>query len=141
MHVLLVEDDLDTRDLLQHALSKEGYEVYQAFCASDALRLSRMHPDIDVVVMDMHYCRRRSMVELAREMRRRLRHCHYILASGDWDTLEPSCGQNMTVLRKPYGKQELLRAIGCCITRHVMSETGSHPPEPSFVAGITPDPE
>ncbi|GLQ41444.1 response regulator [Dyella nitratireducens] len=119
MHVLVVEDDLDTRDLLQHALKKEGYEVSQALGVSDALRLSRMHPDIDVVVMDMHLCCRQSIEEITREIRRCLHNSHYVLASGDWDTLESRCRnqRDTTVLRKPYGKQELLRAIGRSVAR------------------------
>jgi DNA-binding response OmpR family regulator len=119
MHVLLVEDDLDTRDLVQHALRKEGCKVFQAFGVSDALRLSRMHPDIDVVVVDMHRGCRQSIEEITRQMRRRLRHGRYVLISGDWDTLEPACRglKDTIVLRKPYGKHELLRAIGLGATR------------------------
>jgi CheY-like chemotaxis protein len=131
MHVLVVEDDLDTRDLLQHALKKEGHEVLQASGVSEALRLSCMHPDIDVVVMDMHLCSRQMIEEATREIRQRLHNGHYVLASGDWDTLEPHCReqQDTTVLRKPYGKEELLRAIGRCVARL------------SLGAGITHDPE
>lgn len=131
MHVLVVEDDLDTRDLLQHALRKAGYEVSQAADISDALRLSRMHPDIDVVLMDAHLCRCQSLEEVTREIRQRLRHGRYVLASGDWDTLEPRCrGQHdTTVLRKPYGKQDLLHAIGRCVARL------------SIGADVTRDPE
>lgn len=114
MHVLVVEDDLDTRDLLQHALKNEGYKVSQAIGVPDALRLSRMHPDIDVVVMDVHPCLRPSILEVAQEINRRLRHGHCVVASGEWDTLEPACQKAMTVLRKPYGKRELLGAIRRC---------------------------
>jgi len=119
MHVLIVEDDLDTRDLLQHALKKEGHEVFQALDVFDALRLSRMHPDIDVVVMDAHLCIRESIEDVTQEIRRFLHNGHCILASGDWDTLEPRCRDrdDLTVLRKPYGKRELLRALGHCVAR------------------------
>jgi DNA-binding response OmpR family regulator len=118
MHVLLVEDDLETRDLVQHALRKEGCQVFQAFCVSDALRLSRMHPDIDVVVVDMHRGCRQSIDRIMQQMRQRLRHGRYVLISGDWDTLEPACRsqKDIIVLRKPYGTRELLRAIGLCVT-------------------------
>lgn len=114
MHVLVVEDDLDTRDLLQHALKKEGYEVSQAAGVPDALRMSRMYPDIDVVVMDVHPSLRPSILEAAQEISRRLHNGYCVLASGEWDTLEPACQKDMTVLRKPYGKRELLRAIRRC---------------------------
>jgi DNA-binding NtrC family response regulator len=114
MHVLLVQDDLDTRDLLQHALRKEGHEVSQAFGPTDALRISRMRADIDVVFMDLPHWRWPAMMALAQELRRHLPDGHYILASGDWDTHQSSCQKDMTMLRKPYGKQDVLRAIGLC---------------------------
>lgn len=117
MHVLVVEDDPDTRELLHHALKNEGYCVSQAHNISDALRLSRVHPDIDVVVVDMHHGRSPSTMEVAQQMRRRLRHGQYVLASGEWDALEGSCQDDTTVLRKPYGKSDLLRAVKRCLLR------------------------
>ena len=119
MHVLVVEDDLDTRDLLEHALKKAGYEVSQADGVSGALQLLHMHPDIDVVLVDVHRYRCQSPEDVTQEIRQRLHHGQYVLASGDWDRLEPRYRdrQDTTVLRKPYGKQELLRAIGRCVAR------------------------
>jgi DNA-binding response OmpR family regulator len=111
MHVLVVENDLDTRDLLYKALVDAGYEVSQAKGFSQALQLSGMHPDIGVVVVDLNACVSLSGIEMAGEMRQRLSNSHYILTSSDWDALEPSCPHDMTVLRKPYGKFELLRAV------------------------------
>lgn len=112
MHVLVIQDDPDTRDLLHHALKNAGYRVSQAKRVSEALRLSHIYPDIDVVLIDMHPGHRFSAVDVAHEMRNGLRKRHYVLASGDWDALEPCCPDDMTVLRKPYGKTELLRAVG-----------------------------
>ncbi|WP_158545046.1 response regulator [Dyella monticola] len=123
MHVLVVESDPDTRELLHYALANEGYDVSQAHSVSDALRLSRIHPDIDVVVVDMHHCRRPSSMEVAQQIRRRLRHGQYVLASGEWDALEGTCQDDTTVLRKPYGKTELLRAIGRCLLRRGRATT------------------
>ena len=111
MHVLVVENDLDTRDLLYKALIDAGYEVSQAKGFSEALQLSGLHPDIGVVVVDLSACVRLSGIEMAGEMRQRLNNSHYILTSSDWEALEPPCPEDMTVLRKPYGKVELLRAI------------------------------
>jgi DNA-binding response OmpR family regulator len=111
MHVLVVENDLDTRDLLYKALIDAGYEVSQAKGFSEALQLSGQHPDIGLVVVDLHTCVRLSGAEMASKMRQRLSNSHYILTSSDWDALEPPCPDDMTMLRKPYGKVELLRAV------------------------------
>ncbi|HUA80106.1 MAG TPA: response regulator [Dyella sp.] len=115
MHVLVVEDNPDTRELLHHALINEGYEVSQARGVTDALRLSNMHPDIDIVVVDIHAAHQNSIVHIAQQMRRSLRNGRYVLASGDWDALEPCCQKDTTVLRKPYGKNDLLRAVDRCM--------------------------
>jgi DNA-binding NtrC family response regulator len=111
MHVLVVDNDWDTRDLVYHALSHAGYEVSQATGVAEALRLSREHPDIGVVVTDMRLDHQISGMEMAGKMRQSLNHSHYVLASGDWDALESHCPDDMSVLRKPYGKAELLRAV------------------------------
>jgi DNA-binding NtrC family response regulator len=111
MHVLVVENDPDTRDLLHKALIDAGYEVSQAKGFSEALQFSGLHPDIGVVVVDLNTCVRLSGIEMAGEMRQRLNNCHYVLTSSDWDALDPPCPEDMTVLRKPYGKVELLGAV------------------------------
>lgn len=111
MHVLVVENDQDTRDLLYKALIDAGYEVSQAKGLAQALQLSGLHPDIGVVVVDIHHRPQSSGFEMAREMRRRLDNGHYILASSDWDTLDPTCPDDVSVLPKPYGKTQLLRAV------------------------------
>ncbi|WP_233842139.1 response regulator [Dyella sp. 2HG41-7] len=117
MHVLVVEDNPDTRDLLHQALTNEGHEVSQARGVTDALRLSDMHPDIDIVVVDINSTHQNSVVQIAQQMRRSLRHGKYVLASGDWDAIEPFCQRDTIVLRKPYGKNDLLRAVDRCIDR------------------------
>ena len=41
------------------------------------------------------------------------------LASGDWDALSCGCPQDMSVLRKPYGKADLLHAVRHGISRQL----------------------
>lgn len=111
MHVLVVDNDWDTGDLVYHALSNAGYTVSQAKGVADALRLSRLHPDIGIVVTDMRLDHEVTGMEMAGQMRQSLNNSHYILASGDWDALGSQCPEDMSVLRKPYGKADLLRAV------------------------------
>ncbi|MBE1159682.1 response regulator [Dyella acidiphila] len=120
MHVLIVDNDRDSSDLVSHALSGAGYEVFQARCVADALRLSRLHPDIDCVLADMRLDHQVSGVEIAGRMRPRLRNSHFIVASGDWDALDGACAHDLSVLRKPYGKTELLRAVRHGISRQLI---------------------
>ena len=130
MHVLVVENDLDTRDLLYKALVDAGYEVSQAKGFSEALQLSGEHPDIGLVVVDLHACVRLSGIEMAGEMRQRLNNSHYILTSSDWDALAPACPDDMTMLRKPYGKVELLRAVRRGVARRNDKRRFSAPKSP-----------
>jgi len=111
MHVLVVDNDRDNSDLLYHALSNAGYQVFQACDVADALQLSRQHPDIGVVVTDMRLDHQVTGLEMAEQMRQSLRNGYYILTSGDWDALIPSFPHDMSVLRKPYGKADLLCAV------------------------------
>jgi DNA-binding NtrC family response regulator len=119
MHVLVVDGHRDNSDLVYHALSKAGYEVLQATGVADALRLSRLHPDIECVVADLRLDHQVSGLEMAGKMRQSLRNSHYILASGDWDALSCGCPQDMSVLRKPYGKADLLHAVRHGISRQL----------------------
>jgi DNA-binding NarL/FixJ family response regulator len=51
--VLLVEDEADTRDMLQGALSRAGYGCVAAATAAEALSLARTAGFIDVAVTDV----------------------------------------------------------------------------------------
>jgi len=123
MHVLVVDNDRDNSDLVFHALSNAGYEVFQASDVADALRLSHRHPDIGVVVTDMRLDHQITGLEMAGKMRLNLCNSHYILTSGDWDALNPICPHDMSVLLKPYGKADLLRAVRQGVARRLAVTT------------------
>jgi DNA-binding NarL/FixJ family response regulator len=51
--VLLIEDELDTRELLGRALERAGYSAITAASAAEALRAVQAASNIDVVVTDV----------------------------------------------------------------------------------------
>jgi CheY-like chemotaxis protein len=51
--VLVVEDDADSRDLIDEVLSRAGAEVVSASCVSDAWNVLETHEPFDVVVSDL----------------------------------------------------------------------------------------
>lgn len=54
MHVLVVDDDPEIRDLLRLVLEGEGYTVDCAIDGREALRLVlQLHADVDLVLLDM----------------------------------------------------------------------------------------
>jgi DNA-binding NtrC family response regulator len=135
MHVLVVDNDWDTRDLVYYALSHAGYKVSQAKGVAEALRLSHQHPDIGVVVADMRLDHQVTGMEMAGKLRQSLCNSHYILASGDWDALGSHCPEDISVLRKPYGKADLLRAVrDGAITRHGLSSSKKYPRNAVLIA-------
>jgi DNA-binding NtrC family response regulator len=111
MHVLIVENDLDTREVISFLLTEAGHQVTQTANVGDALRLLRVHRDIQLVISDMHLGGKLSGQQLIDVMRQRRHTGHCILMSGDWDALDQSYPEHMSILRKPCGREELLRAV------------------------------
>lgn len=53
-HVLIVEDDPSVLDATRMLLKVEGYRVSIARSSSEAQRIAREHPDIDLLITDYH---------------------------------------------------------------------------------------
>src|SRR5947207_12202952 len=53
IRLLVVEDDADTREMLEGYFSREEYTVVTAASGKQALTLLRDHPDFDLVLLDL----------------------------------------------------------------------------------------
>jgi CheY-like chemotaxis protein len=53
MKILVVEDDLDTRDLLSELLEIHGHEIATAGESQEALSVLSKQPDIDLLITDV----------------------------------------------------------------------------------------
>lgn len=51
--LLIAEDDLDLRSLLQRTLTREGFDVDTAANGRDALRLLKQDPTFDLLISDI----------------------------------------------------------------------------------------
>jgi two-component system, response regulator PdtaR len=111
MHILLVEDDLDTREVISAGLDCAGHQVTETGDANEALRLLRLHRDIQLVIADVHLGGRLSGLQVVEIMRERLYRTYCILMSGDWESLKQARPENASILRKPYGFEELLQIV------------------------------
>ncbi|GLQ96371.1 response regulator [Dyella mobilis] len=118
MHVMVVDTDVDTQDLVHYALNEAGYEVCKARNVADALRLSSQHPDIGIVISDMRLDHQVTGMQMALRMRQRLINGHYIITCGDWNVLHSHQPDDVSILLKPYGKEDLLRAVHHGAARH-----------------------
>ena len=112
--ILLAEDDVAVRDLAQQILTKAGYQVLVAANGREAVSLFARHvADVDLLLMDvvMPDLGGIEAVELIRKIRPEV---PAILASGYDDQAVAAAtvaDQGLGLLRKPFGRAELLRAI------------------------------
>jgi DNA-binding response OmpR family regulator len=114
--ILLVEDDEHVRCLLVLALQLAGYEVHDAACADDALRLAETLPSLDAVVADVGLPRIPGprLVELLREERPGLEALHitgHVAETAERLGLDPYA----PVLHKPFAPGELVAAVAALV--------------------------
>lgn len=110
MHVLVIENDRDTREVLHCILDDAGYTVLQASRVSDGLRLARLNGHIGVALVDVHLGDRLTGLEILKSLRDRLPLAQFILISGDWEALEKAI-PDTRILRKPCGRMDVLDLV------------------------------
>jgi CheY-like chemotaxis protein len=129
--VLVVDDHVDTRDLLVAILRTEGYEVAWAEDGDVALRCYRERP-ADIVLMDL-YMPRQDGITTIRQLREECPGVVVVAMSGDagsiWrDALAEAraAGAQLT-LRKPIEPWVLLRTLeGLVAARKTLSVAAMH---------------
>jgi DNA-binding NtrC family response regulator len=110
VHILLIENDRDIREVVTCILEEAEYAVLSASNVSDGLRLARENPYIGVVLVDIHLGDRLTGLEILGALRERLPRAELILVSADWDALEKGV-PTARVLRKPCGRSEILGEV------------------------------
>jgi DNA-binding response OmpR family regulator len=110
MHILVIENDADTREVLCCALNDAGYQTLEAAKVADGLRLARLNPEIGVVLLDIHLGDRLNGLEIIAPLRSRLSFAQFILVSGDWEALERDVA-DVRILRKPCGRADILSVV------------------------------
>jgi DNA-binding NtrC family response regulator len=117
--ILLVEDDLDVRLLLEHVLMAEGYEVLSVGTAASAyLLLDRVHFDLviaDGVLMDG------DGTEIAQKAIERK--AKALVITGDALRLPTERLQLFDYLLKPLPPQELVKAVHLSLDERIGEPT------------------
>jgi CheY-like chemotaxis protein len=123
--VLVVEDDVDVREVVAMHLRQLGYRVLTAADGPEALALLQRADTVDLLFTDLvmpNGVRGDELARRARELRKGLR---VVLTSGYPDTGEPfalnDLGDNIGFLPKPYKADELSRAIRTALGKHELS--------------------
>jgi len=115
-NILVVEDNENTRRLLETILRSSGYEVTLAPDAEEGLRILQGDDVVDLVLLDLflpgadgvQFLRHRAEMEPERQPP-----VIVVSATEDMDTLRPQLrelGAKMA-LRKPFDVQELLNGV------------------------------
>jgi CheY-like chemotaxis protein len=122
IHVLVVEDHADTRDVLDTLLRTEGYEVSIAVDGVEAIERYRQRP-ADVVLIDV-FMPRKDGIETIRELRAEFGDPLCIAMSADGDPTRRSAldrareaGARLA-LRKPIEPWVLLRTLEGAVSGH-----------------------
>jgi CheY-like chemotaxis protein len=120
--VLVVEDNENTRRLLETILRSAGYEVAAAPDAEEGLRILETEAPVDLILLDlilpgadgMQFLRRLSEMDQDRQPP-----VIVVSATEDMDTLRPQLRELGTklALRKPFDVQELLDGVSRYATR------------------------
>jgi CheY-like chemotaxis protein len=124
-NILVVEDNENTRRLLETILGSNGYEVTPAPDAEEGLRILEGDANIDLVLLDLilpgkdgvHFLRATNEMAPNRQPP-----VIVVSATEDMDTLRPQLRELgvKLALRKPFDIQELLDGVG----RYAMKRTG-----------------
>ena len=115
VHILVIEDHDDTRDVLDMLLRTEGYEVTLAVDGQDGLEKYRRRPP-DIVLVDI-FMPRKNGIDTIRELTRDFPDSVCIAMSADGDSMRRNAlefareaGARLT-LRKPIEPWVLLRTL------------------------------
>ena len=112
--ILVVEDDLLVRSATAANLRDGGFEVIEANCGDEAVRLLRAEVPVDVVFSDINMPGSMDGLGLAEWLRRERPQIRMILTSGSTST---QLGEQDVFLAKPYDHTELERRIRALLAR------------------------
>ena len=112
--ILVIDDDSDTRAMLEQTLKPAGYEVILAADGREGVERYRASP-VDLVITDL-YMPNQEGLETIGELRRRFPEVAIIAMSGRPDSgTMLSIAQTLAtveILRKPFVADELIAAVG-----------------------------
>jgi len=127
--VLLVEDEHPLRSMIASAMRRNGYEVIEASCAEDALRIAAPNPGvIDVLVTDlvMPGMSGKELAAKLRELRSGLKVLFISGFSPDAVNLESLLDGGARFLQKPFEPDLLMDQV-----RHLVDATTPPQKDPS----------
>jgi PAS domain S-box-containing protein len=130
--VLVVEDDADVAELATKVLKDAGYAVAQAEHAPAALTALASGAPIDLVFSDIVLPHGMSGITFAHEVQMLYPRLPVLLTTGYAEALANAEVEGLTILRKPYPRQDLLGVIDSMLR----GRNASSPPAPARRFGM-----
>lgn len=125
--VLVVEDDPVIRSQISEYLRMQGFKVFEAPSADDALLLLKRRRHIDCVFSDVQMPGRYDGFELARWILANRPGIPILLTSGEFSSrdLDPLLSTALRVLPKPYRGQAVEAGIAALVDQYRMGKRGA----------------
>jgi len=120
-HILVVDDDCDTRDALDVMLQREGYTVTTVASGAEALMVLNEH-DLDVVLCDVKMPQMDGM-EVLRHVQEQHNGLAVVMISGHNDVIAAVDAMKkgaVDYLMKPLSKADVLRAVQKALAMRVL---------------------
>jgi two-component system response regulator HydG len=142
--ILVVDDVPNTVEVLQRNLTDQGYTVFTAPGAAEAIRITQTTP-IDLVITDLKMPKV-SGIDLVRHVRENLKDTEVIMMTG-YPSIEGAVEAvkmgAQEYLPKPFTDEELLAAVRRALDRLHMRQAGraavlAAPPRPYGLIGESP---
>lgn len=110
--VLIVDDDPDTREVLEELLRSEGFHIATATNGFEAIQRSLSSPKPCVILLDDRMPLMSGIEFLDHRARDpRLMDIPVVLATGDSETLREFSARGATAFRKPFDLDALLGVV------------------------------
>jgi len=129
IHILVVDDEADIREILRILLESKGYTVASAADGNEAVSYMKEHPQTDLVIMDI-MMPGLSGVEACQEIRRRCSVPVLFLTAKtmESDKAEAYGSGGDDYLGKPFSQAELLMKVDSLLRRYRIYR--GKPPKP-----------
>lgn len=116
MHILVIDDDNDVRQLICRMISSEGYEALEASNGKEGMKIIRNEPKIELVITDLIMPEQEGL-ETIKELKRDYPHIKIMAISGggkidaqDYLPIAKGMGADLA-LSKPFVRQDFMNAI------------------------------
>ncbi|MBS7456487.1 response regulator [Coralloluteibacterium stylophorae] len=122
--ILLVDDEAMIRMILADVLGSMDYAVVEAASGDAALRHLDALDDYALVITDIHMPGGIDGLELADRLESRSPGKPLIFMTGRPDVMQRELRRNEAFLRKPFGAEQLLRAVDDLLGRPAAAAAG-----------------